>query len=347
MNKFFDLLRLSNSHMIYSLALTGMILISILYYSLHYFHVCEKRDDLLFNLPTNGQQLGTQSTPIEVGFVVENFEKFNVKEDIFEVKGNIWFKFNHNHIPLEKLNNFSFDNGKIIQISTPKIKLINNQQLFVYYDVSILFNSLLNHRLFPFTDHSIYLMLRLDQFSSHEIKFISGKNNLKIYKNTSSEGWKLVDYKIEAGYITRYLNQFNSQEAINYPRAIFTFSFEKPGSRKAFLIFGPMMMIFFLALIALITPSHHSNIALNIAIGSLSALLLHRLLIESLSPLVGYFTLTDYLYLYFLGTIFIILLLCTQDSNSASIIKIKQFLYYFFQIVSIALLIGLQMVLSC
>jgi hypothetical protein len=64
--------------MIYSLALTGIIIIFILYYSLNHFHVCEKRDDLLFNLPINGQQLGTQSTPVEVGFVVENFEKFNV-----------------------------------------------------------------------------------------------------------------------------------------------------------------------------------------------------------------------------------------------------------------------------
>jgi hypothetical protein len=347
MNNFIHSIATRTSYQISSLVFTSLILLLIIYYNLVQFHACEVRESLIANLPQKGNQWGDESTHLNVGFVIEQFPKFNIREDAFEIKGSLWFKFNHNLISLDKLNTFSFENGKILQISAPKVRLISSQELFVYYDIHILFSSLLNHRLFPFTDHALFLNLKLDEFSSKEINVITGRNNLKVYKDISSEGWKLKDYNIEAGYIERSVSKFNSHEVINFPRVIFTFSFEKPGSRRIFIIFGPMLMIFFLALVSLLIHRTGSIPALNMAIGSLSALIVHRIIIESLSPVVGYFTLTDSLYLYFLGTIFLIILACVQDSETSSLRRNKMILYYGLQIMTIVVFVGIRKLLAC
>lgn len=70
--------------------------------------------------------------------------------------------------------------------------------------------------------------------------------------------------------------------------------------------------------------------------GSLTGLLVHRFVIDRLSPDIGYFTIVDYLYLVFLFSTFIVLVFNVYEITGRANQRLKNTLFYGLQMFSAA-----------
>ncbi len=90
---------------------------------------------------------------------------------------------------------------------------------------------------------------------------------------------------------------------------VFSLDLAKQGMRKVFLIMLPMLILFILASFSfLLDPKKLAGSILGLSTGTLTGLIAYRFVIERVEPNVGYFTLTDHVFNFFLVAIFIIYL---------------------------------------
>ena len=125
-----------------------------------------------------------------------------------------------------------------------------------------------------------------------------------------ASGWRYVGKKAEYGYSLAEIDQQDKGKNVTYPKVIFTMNFAKSGFRQIFLIIIPVLLMCFMSLFTLsLDVAMHSGAIYRLSVGSISALLAYRFVIERLSPAVGYFTLSDYLYTYILIVTFFVFML--------------------------------------
>jgi hypothetical protein len=84
------------------------------------------------------------------------------------------------------------------------------------------------------------------------------------------------------------------------PKAIFTINFQKAGINKILLIFVPLFAAVFIALFTFLMSFNSFQGKTTLGVTAVTALLGYRFVIQQMSPSVGYFTLTDKLFIFFL-----------------------------------------------
>jgi hypothetical protein len=82
---------------------------------------------------------------------------------------------------------------------------------------------------------------------------------------------------------------------ITYPCAVFSIDFESIGARLPISLYFPLFLLFFIVLISLILNPSDSN-RLGLVASGVPALVLFRLVIDSVSPHAGYATHIDIVY---------------------------------------------------
>jgi len=302
--------------------------------SLNRFKTFESFPTLLSNAPEPQTQFGQGTVDIRTGLFVKDFTDFNIQEDTFELLGNIWFEFNPNIVSLEDIQGFEFDNGQIIEKSLLQTKILKDKLLAVYY-VKVRFVSRLVHQHFPFSDHRIFLNLKLSSFAPEDIHFDTNKAYLNAAEKLTPGGWRLQNISAHSGFLQQTLYKDDSYRLVSYPQVIFGFNFQKPGFRRILIILGPSLFLFFFGLLALQNFSD-KKIPLTISMGSLTGLLVHRFVIDRLSPDIGYFTIVDYLYLVFLFSTFIVLVFNVYEITGRANQRLKNTLFYGLQMFSAA-----------
>ena len=245
---------------------------------------------------------------IKTGIFIKNFPEFDVVKNEFTVNAIVWFEFDPNIISLEKIKNFSFNNGKIINQESVKTKIINNK-LWAYYEISLKFNSDLNYKLFPLEDHEIYLNLINNSLNPDSEILVSYNTDLQIDKDLFTNDWKFINAEVEYGYIKEILDKNEESKSTKYPIVIFELDFQKSGIRKTLAIFLPLYMVFFLSLFSLVLNTKDTTGILSLSVGSTSALIFDLVAIENMSPNVRYFTISNTIYTILLISSFLILLL--------------------------------------
>lgn len=321
--------------LIVMIILLGVFLLMV-YTAMDRFYAIEKFPHLLPNLPQQEAQLTQGAARVSTGIYIKNFNEFNIHNNSFEVEANVWFKFDPNQVSLETIKKFQFEHGTIVKKSDPKIRMIGSKVSAVF-DTRIRFTSHLIHRTFPFADHRIFLIMKLVEVSPDDLYFEAKKSNFRISKNVKPLGWQLKNFESKAGYIKEPLSIDNPQIRVEQPRLIYAFEFKKPGFRNVSIILGPGIFLFFFALVSLLIQTQRSKqdsrsvAPIQIAMGSITGLLVLRFVVESLSPSVGYFTIIDYFYSLVFIAIFIILLVNVYDYNRSVNYKFKVFLFYTIQ----------------
>jgi len=250
-----------------------------------------------------GSSIGTK---VETGLHVENFQKFDMRNGEFIIDLIVWFRFNPSVISLETVGQFSFEKGSIKAISKPKTKLINGLML-AQYDVRLEFTTNLNHRLFPFNDHRIFITLTNKKVSPGELIFESYESDLSLSKNMRISGWEKIDHAATTGYTEALLDRHDPTTKVFHPVSVFSIDFNRVGSRDAYVLILPLFLVLYLSFIGLTFPFIYYKTRISISMGNIAALLGYRFVIEGRAPKVGYFMLTDHIFNIFLTLIFIIL----------------------------------------
>jgi len=290
-----------------------VLFISILIISFFLFGIREfQSNDLQIKLQPllfkDKKDLISVTVNVNTGLLIKNFPQFNVIENKFVVDMLVWFKFDPEEISISTIEKFSFENGKITYRSTPDIKNVDDK-ILVKYNVLAELNCNLDYHKFPIEDHAFSIILVNNFVTPNEVILNVITSDFVISQDIFIPGWKVKSLNTSFGIDEDPLNQLDSTKKTAHPKAIFIMNLEKTGARKAFIIFLPIFIAFFFALLSLFLPAQNSSGRSKLAASSVAALLTYRFIIEGMMPKVGYFTTADLVYGVLLTFAFIILFL--------------------------------------
>lgn len=252
--------------------------------------------------PQQIAQYGGTPAEVTVGLFVRDVPKFDPVRSEFLIDAVVWFSFDPRLVSLERLKNFSFERTEVLYKSEPNVS-IKDTDLFVRFDVRLRLNATFNYRDFPFDDHRLNVTLIHEGFTPAEVTFDATRSNLELNPLMSILGWHCFDWRVMAGFTEqRFAARVRRGGETLFPTVVFSLDFKRVGSRHIVSIFIPLLLIFFIALFTFsIDPlGHNSPSIITLSATAVTALIAYRFVIESMSPAVGYFLASDYIFLAFL-----------------------------------------------
>ncbi len=244
---------------------------------------------------------------VSVGLYITNFPTFDFVNSDFTFDGGLWFGFDPALISLSTVGNFSFEKGEIIHQSKPSVQVVDGR-FFAHYTVRVRFKSDMDYAFFPFDAHRIDLVLVNNKAVPSEMIFRSYSPFFELSPALSKRiGWLLLGTSIRTGWREIVIDEYETKRNISRPCAVFSMRMRRIGFRNAMLILLPLFMIYFLSLFSLaLDPRRYPTIVFGLASAGVTALLGYRFVIEGMSPKVGYFVLSDKVFIFFLTATLII-----------------------------------------
>ena len=252
---------------------------------------------------------------VNVGLVIQDFLKFDMAKNDFIAAAAVWFEFDPQQVSLEDIDAFVFAKSDIIKKSKPFIKKRENGRTYVQWYVRIHFSTNLDYHRFPLDDHSLYVTL-LSPFPAQKFMYNITPQHCKLDDHFDVTGWDIKGCRAIAGYSAE---QIGDSEPVEYPKIVFAIDLEKNDGRHLFIILLPLLFIFYICMFAL--SIHDFALAISVIVASVSALIAYAFVMQSISPDVGYFMMSDYLFLIFLMVIFVIFLTLLFTSPDHGVAK--------------------------
>lgn len=279
--------------------------ITTFYIQLKHFNTTDPVPEFLIIDEAKQKEFGAFTVKVQTGLFIKNFPVFDMIKNNFSADCIIWFEFNSDEITLDTIGKFSFESGKIAQISSPDIRIDGNKT-FVKYDVRAEFKSNLNYYKFPFEDHRISLVLSNTFVTPQEMYYQLNETAFSVNKNIFISNWVIRDLNTDTGYSNPKLDTHDESKQTSYPQAAFILNFAKGGIRKVLIIYIPLFFGLLLSLCSFLMSLNNTVGRITLAISAVTALLGYRFVIEQMMPEVGYFTTTDSMYSMLFFTAFLV-----------------------------------------
>lgn len=280
-----------------------VILFALLYKPIIEFHPVGKEPSVLAVDAQTVTQWGAEPIKIKTGFSITDIIKFDILKNEFVVNAIIWFAFDPEKVDLETLEKFSFTKGEVVKKSDPVIvKRSDNQTIATYY-IRIQFGTVLDYARFPLDDHRLFLNLTHYSVNAQNMIFEVAPADYIVSDNVYIAGWQIVGHVVKSGYSENKMGD----QAIDQPKVIFSLDVSKQDLRQLLLIFLPLLLIFFVSIFAFSIKD--IVLAITVILASISGLLAYAFVIQTISPLVGYFMLSDYFFIFVILSIFIVFLI--------------------------------------
>jgi hypothetical protein len=256
-------------------------------------------------IPKLIKEWGNFSTCVTVGLYISGFPSVDFLKNEFIFDGILWFEFDPSLISLNTVSKFSLEGGEIVKQSEPYTQVIDNK-FFARYLIQGKFKADLDYKLFPFDDHRLDIILANRYIQPSEMIFSSYSTHFVISPTVKFIGRNIWYLSVRSGMIEFVLNKYESQKVVKYPRVVFSIFLRRSGVRNIFLILLPLFLIYFISLFTFaFDPEAHPGITFGIASAGVTSLLSYRFIIENMTPKVGYFVLSDKLFVVFLGVVLI------------------------------------------
>ena len=288
----------------FELLLDVITLVSFVVIIYHALYTFTSYDDIPAVISPSVPDLAAQSKDapvVQTGLYIQDFTEFDIVNGKFLVDLKVWFKFDPKKIGLDKIDQFTFEKADIKAKSEPIITA-EGDKLFVAYTMRVLFELPLNYRTFPFDDHTLSFTLFHEHLTPAQVKLES--TSIVINPRVDITGWKIARTSARAGYYETNVVVGAVHQKEFHPRAVFSVQFARMSNRHLVSIFLPLLLIFFIALFSFtfaVKPEEADTINLvDISSASIFGIVAYRFVIETLSPSVGYFMLSDYIFVFFL-----------------------------------------------
>ncbi len=246
---------------------------------------------------------------VRTGLYIKSFSKFDFVANNFIMEAVVWFEFNKNEITLETIEKFSFERSEILLRSEPKVTMDGNK-INVKYNVIVSLHTNLDFERFPLEDHRLSIELINDFISPFEMYFDDAidAQSFVISDDIFTADWEINSIASFSGYNELHYDEYREDKKIGIPKAIFIIDFKKAGIKKMLIIFVPLFATVLLAFITFLMSFNSYISKVTLAATAITALLGYRFVIENMSPRVGYFTVTDKFFIFFLVLSFFIFL---------------------------------------
>jgi hypothetical protein len=278
--------------------ISGSLISVLMYQAIAQFRSRDRMPELISLIPDTMAELGENPGVATVGLFVKEFSEFNFLTNQFTFSGILWFLFDPAIISVETLSKFSFEKGDVLYTSPVSTRIVKGK-LLARYDIRVKLKSNPTYALFPFDSHVVYITMDNNYVTPGEIMFKSSNNEFTISPEIAVSGWKTIGTRVYAGYSVSRIEKTDRSNDVYHPRVVFCVDFSRSGLREALTIFLPLILIFFMALFTFILSELKTVLALSS--GAVTALIAYRFVIENLSPKVGYFMLSDYVFFYILA----------------------------------------------
>ncbi len=296
---------ISFSFQVTTLTLSTLIIILLVANQLKKFCSADLSPEITQITPKTLQQFVANPVKVDVGMTITDFPEFGVATNKFQIAGIIWFRFDPSLISLDTIEKFTLVKGQS-NYKSNAITSLDDGMLTARYTILTTCRTNLYYGVFPFEDHTLYLMLANREVDPNEVIFQSGYANFIVDKPYIS-GWDYADHRITTGFNTIPLGTGQRKKEILYPSVLFELDFFHHSIRYVITVLLPLLIIFFIDLFSLCFDQKKDlGKLVGITTANLAALVGYRFVIERMTPKVGYPTIADYLYFLFLTNTFII-----------------------------------------
>lgn len=241
---------------------------------------------------------------ISLGLYIRDFVGFDLIKNEITFDGIISASFNAHDSSLADVGKFSFEKGEIIRQSDPYTTVVNNIT-YAFWDIRVRLTADFNYRGYPIDNHRVYIVVTNYALAPFVSEFIVEPNNFELAPHIELAAWDIINKDSITGYMCEPLRFGPEKTAVCFPRAVFTLDCKRHDLNHLLSILLPLLLIFFVTLVSFsFNVQEFFEAHLVIAIGAITALLAYRFVIQAMSPDVGYFMLSDYLFLLFLLAVF-------------------------------------------
>ena len=279
-----------------------ILIVTIALYLMSLFYLTQAR---IFD-PAPGLQAVTNldsKTKIRTGLFVSNFLNFDLIKNDFELLGTVWFEFNKNDVDLAMLEQAVFSKGELephLNLHEDPLPIVQEQDglVFAQYPVRVNFASNLNHKLFPFDSHRLYLSFNNMHLDSEKFAFVTKPDQFVLSDNATTFGWLAVEQQVHSGYITK---QLANDKTVSYPRVLYSIDFIRNSFKDVLLLLLPLLVTFFMSMFTFSYDHEvYRSSILSVGVATVSAMVGYRFVINNAAPKVPYFMLVDWLFVLFL-----------------------------------------------
>lgn len=286
--------KVDRADLMFQLALISvsmLIMATQLHLRRKHIFIQDERPELVSTIPASR----ASHVQLQTGFHINQFHAFDLKDGTFTLSSTVWFELDNTDVSLERLGNFTIENGTIIERSEPDVRTIGEGKQLVTYGVKLSLTSLMNHRYFPLDAHRLFVVLA---HRDRDIKLVSEKQDFVVDASLDPFGWRAGNMQVSSGYREIQLDATDVDSVRYYPVAVFSIDLVREGMQ--YLLLG-ILLIFYITLLALSAGSQNIAVLASILVAAPG----YRVLIQSFTPEVGYLVLSDYLYFIFLFAVFI------------------------------------------
>lgn len=301
---------ISPLYQIIFIILTTVFIATAFIYRVGFFYAYDAAPPYNVINPMKYYDLGAFAKPIEVGLHIDQYENFNLSDNDFTFSGKLWFIADPGTISLDTLGKFTFAFGDILSKSPPRTRLVDGK-IFAQYSIRVRHISTLALEDFPMDSHRIYIQLQNQYITPNEFLFSATLSHFIAHTNSEIFGWKQRDLSVKSGYIVDEVDVFNKERSSEYPTIIFFLDFMRTSVQQIITIFLPLLLILYVILFCFSIRENSTSVSL--AAGSVTGILAYKFVIANLSPKVGYFMLSDYIFFLFLATSILVFLFNISD----------------------------------
>lgn len=298
---------LSYTFQAFTLSITVPIL---MYFTLSFMNKFCVHDQMPLIMPLNKQKIEGQKTEpalVRVGLSIKDFMEFDTVNNKFTILAIIWFMFDPKQIPLEYIENFSFERGQIESKSKPYTYSYDGKQI-AQYEIRMSFKTNLYYGYFPFEDHKIFIVLENINASLNDLVYHSANNDFIVNTETYISGWTYHGQNVFEGYGSTKLSTKDEIKSTVHPRIIFEIDYFHYSLRYIYLLILPLLLIYVIGLFSLCVEEKYKADLINISVANIGALFAYRFILQTIAPNVAYLTISDYIFFLFLSVSFVIFL---------------------------------------
>lgn len=247
------------------------------------------------------------SSQVRAGLFINSFPEFDFIKNNFVVDAMVWFDYNKNELMLSTIDKFSFENAEIKYKSPAKIRRYGDRVL-AKYQVKFNAKTEIDFHRFPLEDHSLSLVLINDSVSAEEMYFNDDAQaiSFEINKEAFIPNWEVTSMEAVPGYEQVQFDQYQRDRVVYVPKVVFSIDLHRSGLNKIFIILVPIFAAMFLSFFVFFMSFNSYQGKYVLSLTAVTALLGYRFVIHQMSPSVGYMTITDQLFVFFIVLTFFI-----------------------------------------
>lgn len=265
-------------------------------------------------------QLYKNGIPIYTGLIIHNFVESDIIKNNISIDATISFAYDPKKVTREQIGQFGFD-----EATTEKNQTYYSEYKgleIATFDIQVRSKMDFDFKAYPLDDHRFWFSLKNSALPIEKYYFNILPHAFALGPRMTINNCMAENILAQPGFVARDVMLPDGKHEMYSSRAVFSVDCNPVDMRHFLSIFLPMYLIFFLTLFSFsFGYSEHVTDVPSIAAAGVPALFAYRFVIETISPDVSYFMVSDYLFFLYLILSLLTFISVSWALNSSAQVK--------------------------